>query len=111
MPIKIENGDFYSDYKKFEYLTSITENYDDEIYDEILKNGGELKYSLALFLSEPIYRISTSYLPVHYFKWKLTGLKDNLNPYKYLFELYKNYGTDVFICDNKIKVYTNNYFE
>ncbi|NMH89622.1 hypothetical protein [Flavivirga algicola] len=111
IPIKIENGDFHTDYKKVGFLIDITESYSDILYDEILQKGNELKYSLALFLSEPIYRLSTSYFPVHYFQWKLIGQNDNLNPYKYLFELLKDYGSDVFICEEEIKIYTNNYFE
>ncbi len=111
MPIKIEKGDWQEDYNKSKYLMSLTENFDDALYDEILQKGGELKHALAYFLSEPLYRISTSYLPVYYFNWKLTGASDDLNPYKYLFELSRDYDTNVMICENEIKVYANNYFE
>lgn len=111
MDIEFEKGDFHEDFNQSKCLENVTADLDFKIYNEILSKEGELKYSLALFLSEPLYRISTSHLPVYYFNWKLINDSKSPNPYKYLFELFKNYETDVFVSENTIKVYANNFFK
>ena len=62
----------------------------DDEFSTYVKNGtGEVGYSSYFFLSEPMYRLASSYTSSHWILWSLTNLEKQ-NPYTPLMKLYNN---------------------
>lgn len=77
---------------------------DDEISTFIKNASGEKAYEAYFFLTEPFYRISTSYIDVYWILWELTGFGDDLNPYTPLLKLEYN-DCDVAITNDGVIIF------
>ena len=79
-------------------------NVDDEISTFIKNASGQKGYDACFFLTEPFYRISTSYIDVNWILWGLTDFGDDLNPYTPLLKLEYN-NCDVAITNDGVIVF------
>lgn len=82
---------------------SISIEVDDEFSTFVKNETGKLGYEAYFFLSEPMYRLQSSYTPSHWILWSLTGLEE-LNPYTPLLKLSNN-NCDVAITENGVLVF------
>ncbi|WP_420573265.1 hypothetical protein [Kordia sp.] len=76
---------------------------DDEFSTFVKKSTGNEGYNTYFFLSEPLYRLSSSYTPCNWILWCLTDYQD-LNPYTLLLNMKYN-GCDVALTENEVLIY------
>lgn len=82
---------------------SISIEVDDEFSTFVKNETGKLGYEAYFFLSEPMYRLQSSYIPSHWILWSLTGL-DELNPYTPLLKLSNN-NCDVALTEGGVLIF------
>lgn len=85
---------------------SISTEVDDELCDLIEKANGENGYNAYFFLSEPMYRLSSSYIPSNWILWTLTDRTD-IDPYTPLLKLYYN-DCDVALTNDGVLIFKLN---
>jgi hypothetical protein len=81
----------------------ISVDVDDELSTLIKKANSEQAYNAYFFLSEPMYRLASSYTPRNWVLWTLTNLSDS-NPYTPLLKLYYN-NSDVALTNDGIVIF------
>ncbi|ADY28757.1 hypothetical protein [Cellulophaga lytica] len=96
--IIFRTGNSMSDLTDINYSEMISIEIDDQIYDFIKKGTGEIGNNAYHFLSEPMYRMRSSYVPSRWILWTLTDI-NHINPYKSLLKL-ENNNCSVFLIDD-----------
>lgn len=81
----------------------ITVELDDAFSEYVRKSAGTTGYNAYFFLVEPLYRLSSSYIPSHWILSVLTDFGD-LNPYTNLLKLEYN-NCDAVLTNEGVLIY------
>ncbi|MDC6367689.1 MULTISPECIES: hypothetical protein [Flavobacteriaceae] len=101
--IIIKKGDDKLRLDLLSHADSISSEVDDEFSTYVKKSTGDLGHNAYFFLKEPMYRMSSSYIPCNWILWCLTDYH-NLNPYTPLLKMEYN-GCDVALTNDGVLIY------
>lgn len=101
--ISIQYGDNKRRLDVLNGMDPISIDVDDQLPILIKKANGEKAYHAYFFLSEPLYRISSSYIPSNWILWTLTELPE-MNPYAPLLKL-NNSKCDVMLHNEGVLIF------
>ena len=102
--IFFRTGRSISDINDLNYSERISIGIDDQMHDFIKKGTGENGCNAYHFLSEPLYRMRSSYIPSHWLLWELANI-NKVNPFSSMLKLEYN-NCDVFsIVDGGVLVF------
>ncbi|WP_405396588.1 hypothetical protein [Maribacter sp. Asnod2-G09] len=102
--ILFRTGKSISDITDLNYSERISIEIDDRMSAFIKKGTGENGYNAYHFLSEPMYRMSSSYIPSHWILWTLAN-SINVNPFSSMLKLESNNCNVFSIIDGGVLIF------